>query len=388
MYILDTIYDDYDITYQSKINENIIPIMILLGILCVLIVIYFIAMMRINKKANRSGISAIIPFYNCIVLMEVINESKWKMLLLLIPGVNIIYFCMSMYKLAKFFRKDDVFCILAAVFPLIVIPILGFGDSEYAGINEEARKGVSVAKELPVETKKKPTLSNPDQPMKERTKVNMSIGGGVYQKDYRDSLLEAKNIKEVKKPDVADFRIETTENQATSNQQSGADLFQNVTFVETTENQNQSNRVESPSTEQIEPSTIIPTPEVPEQGNIIPNLLSNNNVIPTPIPAVQITEDVATPNPPLQPAEVMPSILGIPPVQQAEIPKEPPVDLLAPQQQPISPSIPQASTVNPALQGLGGTQENKGKDEFTNCPNCGAKVKSTASKCFMCGKPL
>lgn len=378
MYILDTIYDDYDITYQSKINENIIPIMILLGILCVLIVIYFIAMMRINKKANRSGISAIIPIYNCVVLMEVINESKWKMLLLLIPGVNIIYFCMSMYKLAKFFRKDDVFCILAAVFPLIVIPILGFGDSEYAGINEEARKGVSVAKELPVETKKKPTLSNPDQPMKERTKVNMSIGGGVYQKDYRDSLLEAKNIKEVKKPDVADFRIETTENQVTPSQQSGTDLFQNVTFVETPEPQNQEN------IEAISHSTV----EVSEQSNEVPNLLQNNDVIPTPIPAVQINEHGITPDSQTTSSEVLPPILGIPQLQQPEIKKAPPVDLLAPQQQSAPPSGAQPITGNPALQGLNNVQATKTKEEFINCPNCGAKVKSTASKCFMCGKPL
>lgn len=352
-------------------------------------------MMRINKKANRSGISALIPIYNCVVLMEVINEPKWKALLLLIPGVNIIYFCIAMHKLAKCFRKDPAYCILTAIFPLIMVPILGFGNSEYIGINEEAMKGVSIAKDLPVETSKKPTLSNPDQPLKERTKVNMSIGGGVYQKQYRDSLLEAKHIKEVKKPDVADFRVNTNEISSSNSSKDGIDLFQNVTFVES---ENKKRTSDSPSS-------------IPNNSPM--NLLSQNEsmtipVIPNDKPLKEETQVInfsSFPNSNLVQNKNGNTNVTSPPtsvidIVKAEVPQDGntkpspdistnttnfiPTPVLQPSIRTTEEAI--SPTVNPALQGIGNPIFSQ--DQFIACPHCGAKVKSGSPKCFMCGKEL
>lgn len=407
MYILETIYDDYDITYQTNINENIIPIFILLGILGALIIIFFISMMRIYKKANRSGISAIVPLYNCAVLMEIINEPKWKFLLLIIPGVNIVYFCMAMYRLAKYFRKGGGFCVLTAIFPLFMIPVIAFGNSEYIGINEEAMRGVSVAKDIPVETKK-PTLSNPDQPLKERTKVNMSIGGGVYQKEYRDSLLEAKNIKETVKPEIADFRVEQEENPNTnqSTNPNEMNLIQNVAFVEANNNNEPNVQAEiapSPSALTIE----LPQIEASQTPNevvsitspgITPSLVENaaislNGNVESFVSNIDLGTPMTSNTPSIGISE---SPVNISPVEISESP----INNLLTSNNVETPNvvpnlIPLVATQEskPDLLGSTNTQTSQNvtpasSEEFINCPHCGAKIRSGSTKCFMCGKEL
>ena len=419
MYILETIYGDYDITYQTDINENIIPILILLGILGVLIIIFFISMMRIHKKANRSGISALVPFYNCAVLMEIINEPKWKVLLLIIPGVNIVCFCKAMYRLAKYFRKGEGFCVLTAIFPLFLIPVIAFSNSEYIGINEEAMRGVSVAKDIPVETNKKPDISRPDQPLKERTKVKMSIGGGAYQKEYRDSLLEAKNIKETDKPKVADFRVEQGESMDTNQNTSPNEmnLIQNVAFVETSNNMNSGPNIR----EEVEatPSALtieLPQIEVSQMSNGVVSVTSPG-VTPSPIENATVSLNGVVDNPvaPLvletglggntlsntPPIEISGSPINISPVEMGgnhvnNLLASNSVEVQTPNLNLVSL---EASTVTqeskPDLLGSPNTQTNQEvatapavAEEFINCPHCGAKIRSGSTKCFMCGNEL
>ncbi len=403
MYILETIYDDYDITYQTNVNENIIPILILLGILGVLIIIFFISMMRIHKKANRSGISAIIPFYNCVVLMEIINEAKWKFLLLIIPGVNIIYFWIAMYRLAKYFRKSEGFCVLTAIFPLFLIPLIAFGNSEYIGINEEAMRGVSVAKDIPVETNKKPDISNPDQPLKERTKVNMSIGGGVYQKEYRDSLLEAKNIKATESTGqlgVADFRVSQEENIDT-NQNTNlneVNLMQNVAFVEANNQGNiQTEVAPTQSTFSIElpqmgssqaSSEMVSTPSPAVIPNQVANPLneSTNEATPPLIPNIGIVNNTISNQSPIEvSASPINNLLAS--NTKIEVPVQTPnlvspVASSIPLQEPKSDLLVSSNTL-PAQEIAQAPAE-----EFINCPHCGAKIRSGSTKCFMCGNEL
>lgn len=386
MYILDTIYNDYDITYKTNINENVIPILIMIGLLCALILFFFITLMRVYKKANRSGISAIIPFYNCIVLMEIINEPKWKFLLLIIPGINIIYFCIFMYQLAKCFRKNQFYCILTALFPLIMIPILSFGNSEYIGINEEAMLGVSIAKELPVDTGKKPTLSNPDQPIKERTKVNMSIGGGVYQKEYRDSLLEAKSIKKPVEDGIADFRVDRSELPLEDSSQNGIDLLQNVAFVETDTNSSSSpvdsllqvqsvGSVMTPTEASMEESSSSSSQEggTPSSNSSVEFSVNHMMEPPVSLPEVAVSSNSSKDfliSPVVSSNDSNPSILSVP-VISSEVEKP---DLLV--------------SSSSSVQNVESSSISSPEPEFIQCPYCGAKVRSNAKKCFMCGKEL
>ncbi len=401
MFILDTIYDDYEIAYKTNINENLIPMLILLGIFCVLVVVYFISMMRIYRKANRSGISAIIPIYNLIVLLEIINESRWKIILFFIPILNIFYFFITMYKLARYFRKSKIYSLMCSIFSLIMIPVLSFSDSEYIGINEEAMSGVSIAKDLPVETEKKPTLSNPDQPMKERTKVSMSIGGGVYQKEYRDSLLDAKNIKETKKLDVADFRVDPSEFvEPSSNGELDSSLLQNINFIETSSSEMNSSVSNIDSGNLSVGSPVIPVVNSPVENMSRPfNLLANSSnenlsVIPS-IEKKETSEFINNSSPivekPLNDNANSNTLSFVAtPMTDVSTNVSESTSIFAPlpeeQQKPMQNSN-VSFQIDPTIQGLN-DQTLKEQAEFIACPHCGAKVKNGSPKCFMCGKEL
>ena len=237
MFILDTLYEDFPTTYETQVNEFIVPIMIGAGILIILFIITLIALMKMFKKANRSGIAAYIPFYNLWVLLEIINKPKIYILLLLIPIVNLVFYFQVIVALGKAFRKPTAFILGMLVFPLIFIPILGFGSSEYIGINSEAMLGKSVAKDLPViEDNNEDSINKPAQPRQERKKVEMSIGGGVYQKDYQKTLVNIEGKKKVQKPNLADFRVDSSQQQNTSVTQKNneIDILADVQFIETT----------------------------------------------------------------------------------------------------------------------------------------------------------
>ena len=51
-------------------------------------VIHFFGTWKLYEKAGRKWWEAIIPVYNSIVLMKIINRPKWWIILLFIPIIN------------------------------------------------------------------------------------------------------------------------------------------------------------------------------------------------------------------------------------------------------------------------------------------------------------
>jgi hypothetical protein len=91
-------------------------------------------MWRVFEKAGKPGWAAIIPIYNVWVLLDIVGRPGclW-MILLVIPGVNVIATIILMLDLAKSFGKDTL-CGLGLILlsPIFVIH-LDFSDSKYAG---------------------------------------------------------------------------------------------------------------------------------------------------------------------------------------------------------------------------------------------------------------
>lgn len=265
-------YSDYEVAYESNINEFLIPMLIGIGILIVILIICLVAMMRIFKKANRSGIAAIIPIYNIMIMLEIVNKAKWQIILFLIPIVNIIIYCETMFKISKSFRKTDAFAIGTVLLPFIFLPILGFSDSEYIGINKEAMMGSSIAMDIPVVPEQEEEAT-PVVEKKETKPLDISIGGGVYQKDYEESLLRVPEA-EVKSPGLASFRVETEEiKPLVKEEKTGADLLKDVSFIETDVKEETSNIVNNAEIKPIESiQTVIETPkeEIKQQEAVIP----------------------------------------------------------------------------------------------------------------------
>jgi hypothetical protein len=98
------------------------------------IIAIIVGMWKVFEKAGKPGWAAIIPLYNIIVLLEIVNKPLWWFILLLIPLVNLVIAIMVIHRVALSFGKDVVYTILL-IFGIGYI-LLGFDDSKYTKLPE------------------------------------------------------------------------------------------------------------------------------------------------------------------------------------------------------------------------------------------------------------
>ena len=73
----------------------------------VLQVIHFLGTWKLYVKAGRKSWEAIIPIYNAIVLMQIINRPKWWVILLFIPIINLLMFPILWIETIRSFGKNS-----------------------------------------------------------------------------------------------------------------------------------------------------------------------------------------------------------------------------------------------------------------------------------------
>ena len=90
-----------------------------------------VAAWKIFVKANQPGWASIIPIYNTVIMLQIVKKPTWWVILIFIPFVNIIIGFIITYELAKVFGKGIGFVFGLIFFPIIFLPILGFGKATY-----------------------------------------------------------------------------------------------------------------------------------------------------------------------------------------------------------------------------------------------------------------
>ncbi len=86
-------------------------------------VIHFLGTWKLYIKAGRKGWEALIPVYNAIVLMKIINRPQWWVILLFIPIINLLMFPVVWVETVRSYGKNttvDTF-----------IAVLSFGFYSY-----------------------------------------------------------------------------------------------------------------------------------------------------------------------------------------------------------------------------------------------------------------
>lgn len=96
-----------------------------------LVVLMIVSFWRVFVKADEPGWTSIIPIYNLIVLLRIVDKPWWWLFLMMIPLVNIVIGIIVMVALAKSFDKGGMFAVGLLLLPFIFYPILAFGDAEY-----------------------------------------------------------------------------------------------------------------------------------------------------------------------------------------------------------------------------------------------------------------
>lgn len=334
-------YNDYPAVYESIIDQSLIYLIILAIIIVIILTITLISVSKVFKKANRSGISAIIPFYNIWILLEIVNLPKIYFILMLIPIVNIFAYIKISFILAKLFRKSKMFALGLIVLPFIFYPVLAFSGSEYIGINIVAMEGKSTVVDIPTvveEDNKKLTVN--EEVDEKSQKLNISIGGGVYQKDYTKDLLSVDN------------------NQAIYKAQS--------------DNENQKSFAENISQPQNTFVTQIKEEIVKEEPKDINTEFQSQIYNVKPIEMVVTESNLISPEN-INTSENVNSISHDSNVNQLT------EKLFGEPEKIVEPTINIQSTTNESI---------KQNSEFITCPKCGATVKSNAKACFLCGTHL
>lgn len=101
-----------------------------------IIVLMVVSQWKVYQKAGQLGWACIVPIYNIIVLLKIINKPIWWIFMFFIPIVN-IYFSVVMYiELAKKFGKGVGFALGLLLLSPIFFPILAFGDATYEQTND------------------------------------------------------------------------------------------------------------------------------------------------------------------------------------------------------------------------------------------------------------
>ncbi|MPQ45931.1 hypothetical protein GCQ56_02815 [Marinifilum sp. N1E240] len=111
----------------------------MLSIIGILFYLGFVVLMiasawKINTKANQPGWACLIPIYSAIVTLEIIGKPWWWILLIIfLPGINLIWLIWMVNLLSKSFGKGTGFTFGLIFLPFIFYPILGLGSATYQG---------------------------------------------------------------------------------------------------------------------------------------------------------------------------------------------------------------------------------------------------------------
>ncbi len=133
--IKDSVYASYARSRSSQILFSSLFSLLLTKILFLLFIITAEANWKIFKKAGKQGWAALIPIYNLIVLLEIVEKPSWWFILLLIPFVNVIFAIWITNLLSKKFGKDESFTAGLVLLPIIFYPLLGLSKAEYINNN-------------------------------------------------------------------------------------------------------------------------------------------------------------------------------------------------------------------------------------------------------------
>ena len=90
-----------------------------------------VAAWKMYDKAGQPGWTAIIPLLNVLALLRIVQKPWWWIFLLMIPIVNIIFFLIIHFELAKAFGKGVGMGLLLVFLTPIGYLVLGFGDDRY-----------------------------------------------------------------------------------------------------------------------------------------------------------------------------------------------------------------------------------------------------------------
>jgi len=122
-------------SYNSSYDLEGPLVFIIIIFSLILVVFYVYCAWKIFEKAGKPGWAALIPIFNTLTQLEIVQRPLWWVLLMFIPGVNLVISVIIIFDLAKVFGKDNGFAFGLLFLAPIFVPILALGNSVYTPRN-------------------------------------------------------------------------------------------------------------------------------------------------------------------------------------------------------------------------------------------------------------
>lgn len=95
-------------------------------------ILVLVSYWKLFEKAGKPGWAVLIPIYSTLVLLEIIRKPWYWLLLMIIPGLGIIWGIWALNLFVKSFGKNEGFTIGCLLLPYVFFPILAFSkDTKY-----------------------------------------------------------------------------------------------------------------------------------------------------------------------------------------------------------------------------------------------------------------
>jgi len=104
---------------------------VVIFVVILFLIIPIISYWKIFEKAGEPGWHILIPIYNLVVFMKIVNKPWYWALLCLIPYFGIIWLIWSINLMVKKFGKTSSFTLGIIFLAPLFLPILAFGNSEF-----------------------------------------------------------------------------------------------------------------------------------------------------------------------------------------------------------------------------------------------------------------
>jgi hypothetical protein len=118
---------------QSGDSGGFIALFFFLALLLLFVVIPIAATWQIFVKAGQPGWAALVPVYNLVILLKIVQRPIWWLVLLFVPFVNFVVPLILMYDLARVFGKGVGFTVGLILLGPIFLALLAFGEAQYLG---------------------------------------------------------------------------------------------------------------------------------------------------------------------------------------------------------------------------------------------------------------
>ena len=91
---------------------------------------------KIYTKAGEPGWACLVPIYNIIIFLKIINKPWWWLLLFMIPIVNVILYIIAVHRLSLSFGKGAGFTLGLLFVSIVFCPLLAFDNSTYTRLQD------------------------------------------------------------------------------------------------------------------------------------------------------------------------------------------------------------------------------------------------------------